>query len=469
MQTLSKLTQDNVLTLISFSDEHCLLARNAVTPELFDYPYNILVEKCISYIDKYKRPPKDHLADEIERELQGPDADRYRSAIQQIDYLSRQYDPKYIIEKLTEFIRGQRFEKALYDAAALHTQGKDVEAMEAMRGSLDANLTIFDPGIKVTDLHLLKRSLEDEDLLPSGITALDDLKIGPAKGQLLLFLGVRSSGKSWMCIQAAKMAMWHNLKVAHISLEIGQQLILQRYIQNILALTRWEAENIKVPVFERDENYNIINIEQLTIHPRNLDEPDIIEYIQAGLDKIGPRLERNIRIKSFPSGQLTLPMLRAYLDGLERTEGFKPDLLILDMPMNMNIPLKDFRLAMGRLAVSLRGLAVERNFALIAPHQISKEGARAKFITGLHVAEDWSLLGTADCAIVYNQKPAEHQRGLARLYVDRGRSMQSQLTVLIAQSLFTGQFCIDSALLPKNYTESLILNAEEEGINDSDE
>ncbi len=71
--------------------------------------------------------------------------------------------------------------------------------------------------------------------------------------------------------------------------------------------------------------------------------------------------------------------------------------------------------------------------------------------------------------VAYNQKPAEHQRGLARLYVDRGRSMQSQLTVLIAQSLFTGQFCIDSALLPKNYTESLILNAEEEGINDSDE
>ena len=452
MSMLTTYNQQNCLTLLTYDDNNFLLARNTLVPELFDYPYNRIVEKCINYIDTYKRPPKDHVADEIERELQGPDAERYREAIQSINHLKENLDTKYVIEKLTEFIRGQRFEKALYDAAALHAQGKDIEAMEAMRSSLDANLTIFDPGIKITDLHLLKQSLEESDIIYTGIQALDAMQVGPAKGEMFMFLGERSRGKSWFAIQAAKMAMWHNLKVVHISLEISEKLVLQRYIQNILSLTKWQAETIETPFFHRDSNGEVTSVDRFTINTRSLADPETFEYIQAGLARIGPRVENNIRIKAFPTGQLTLPRLRAYLDGLERTQNYKPDMVVLDMPMNMDIPLKDFRLAMGRLIVNLRGLAVERNFALFAPHQLSKEGAKATFATGLNVAEDWSAMGTVDTAAVLNQKSTEFDRGLARIYIDRGRSMQSQFTVLILQALKIGQFCLDSVLLPKTYS-----------------
>jgi replicative DNA helicase len=468
-QTLSKFSQDNILTILSYDDDNCQLVRNAITPELFDYPYNKIVEKCISYIDKYKRPPKDHIADELEKELQKEDAERYREAIQSINYLKENLDARYVIEKLTEFIRNQRFNNALYDAVALNQQGKTLEAMELISNANDINLSIFDPGIKVTDLDLLVRSLDEDDFLPSGIRALDELKIGLAKRQLLVFLASKSKGKSFFCVQAGKMAMWMNKKVVHISLEIDKEIVLQRYVQNILAITRWQAEMIKSPLFVRDSNNSIIRVDQAILHPRNLDEPEIIEYIRAGFAKIGPRLENNIRIKDFPSGQLTMSELRAYLDGLERTENYKPDLLILDMPMNMSIPVKDYRIAIGRLIINIRGLAKERNMAIMAPHQVNRDGDKAKFITGQHVSEDWSIMGTADTGIIFNQKPTEFKYGLSRLWVDRGRSQQSQLTILNAMNLKIAQPSLDSALLPESYSVEEALSSAGQDIQDEGE
>ena len=127
------------------------------------------------------------------------------------------------------------------------------------------------------------------------------------------------------------------------------------------------------------------------------------------------------------------------------------------MPRNMRLDMSDFRLSMDQLFIDLRGLASERNAAMITPHQVNRKGVGAKFITGEHISEDWGILGTADTGFIYNQKPMEAKSKIARIYVDRGKSVRSQFTVLVAQNYDVGQFTIDSAKLPDDYDPAEVM------------
>src|SRR5580698_4851731 len=167
--------QQNVVSLLCFDEKHFSLARHAITKELFDTPYREIVVKAINYIDSYSKPPKDHIADEIEPLLSGSDGEKYRQALLEIYSLKENLNSDYVIARLTEFIRNKQFEEALYTAADLQNKGRLNEAQEVMDKARKANLTLFDPGIKITDLHLLARSLEEDDIFPTGIKALDDM------------------------------------------------------------------------------------------------------------------------------------------------------------------------------------------------------------------------------------------------------------------------------------------------------
>jgi replicative DNA helicase len=467
-QHLTKFSQENILCLLTFDTTNCQLVRNAITIDLFDGIYKVIVHKLMDYIDRYHVAPQEHIADELEEYLLGANGEKYRDVITAIYTMREHFNATYVTEKLTAFLRSRNFEIALYDAAALHQQGKIEEAQQVMRVADSVNLTLFDPGIKVTDLHLLSSALDNNDIFPTGIRALDDIGVGPGRKQILVYLALKSTGKTWFCIQASKVAMLLGYKVAHISLEISKEQVLQRYVQCLLGLTKWRYDTLRAPILALDDQ-GVPRIDLKTIQARSLEEDDILEHISEQYKKYGPRYYdhsehifkfvdmldinsrlQNIRIKDFPSGLLTMGGLRTYLDGLDRTENFTPDILIVDMPRNMKLNIDEFRLSMDQLYIDLRGLAVERNMAVIAPHQINRKGAGAKFITGEHISEDWGILGTADTGIIYNQKPMEQKAKIARLFVDRGKSVRSQFTVLITQNYDVGQYVTDSIKLPDN-------------------
>lgn len=475
---LPKYNQENILTLLCFSDTNCLLVRNAVTKELFDHPYREIVEKAIDYIDRYKVPPKDHIADELESLLTGEEGDQYREILKSIYKLNENLNVQYVTDKLLAFIRDRQFETALYDAADLQLKGKLDEAEEVIRKSLNYNLSLFNPGIRLTDLNILAKSLEEGDVFPTGVHALDNAKVGPARKQIYTFMGKKSCGKSWHTVQIGRTNLMLNHKIVHITLEISKEITLQRYVQSFLSATRWQMGMVKSPLIVRDNLGKVIRVEQKLVLDRpSLEDSDIIDKIQEKWAQFGPRIEENLIIKEFPTGQLTMRNLYAYLDNLERSENFTPDILMVDQPSNMKITRAnkdDFRIALGGLFIDLRGLAVERNFAVVANHHINRVGAMAKVTTGEHISEDISILNTSDTGIVYNQRPAEHRYKIARLWVDRGRSQKSGFMILIAQNYDLGQFCLDSDVQPRCYdpdagTSEELFDGKEDSISLVDE
>ena len=460
---LTKFNQENVCSLLCFDDKYYQLIRSSVDIKMFEFPYDKIVEKAISYIDKYKEPPKDNIADEVEGLIGKEDGQKFQDALVNIYSINErikehQFNSKFVVDKLLEFIKTSTWTEAFYKAAQLHQQGHTDEAQVILDKAKKTSLTIFDPGLKVTDYDNLFQSLEEDVSYPTGIQALDDLGIGPAPGQLFLLVAPREQGKSWFGIQLGARSALNQLKVAHISLEINRNIVQQRYVQHLAAITRWQYKNvITSPLFQRDGNGFISGYKKESLSPQPISLLDVNARgaIEEKLKRLKPILDENLRIHAFNSAQLTIPMLSAYLEGLEQTENFIPNHVVLDQPINMSMDRTQLRFSLEALYIGLRGLAGERNIAISVFHHMNREGTKSTHGgSGTDISEAWNIMGIVDTALIMQRKESERKAGLARLHVDRARSQRSGMTILITQNYDIGQFCLDSELLPDGYDPS---------------
>src|SRR6185436_14202132 len=128
--------------------------------------------------------------------------------------------------------------------------------------------------------------------------------------------------------------------------------------------------------------------------------------------------------------------LEAYLDNLEATEKFVPDLLIVDYPDLMDLQAGksgQYRHGLAEVYKNLRGVSVSRNMALAVPTQINRAGSGAKYVGRKNVSEAYSKIADADVVISYSQTELEHKLHLARLAVIAGRNDADNITVVVSQ------------------------------------
>ena len=252
---------------------------------------------------------------------------------------------------------------------------------------------------------------------------------------------------SWWLIEIGKQAMLARKSVLHITLEMSEQRVAQRYIQSLYALTSDKSQTIRVPIFKRDETGHCHDIDFDTIVPEVLNADSRLQ-ISRKLRKLSKKAP--LKIKEFPTGSLTLAQLNAYLDYLRRVEDFTPDMLIIDYPNLMNVPADRMRIELGRIFQGLRGIAVTRNMAVCTVTQGNRISSTSKSVNTSMVAEDYSIIGTADMILTYSQTAEERGVNLARVTVAAARNMRDQFTALISQSYASGQFCLDSVYMQKN-------------------
>jgi len=177
-----------------------------------------------------------------------------------------------------------------------------------------------------------------------------------------------------------------------------------------------------------------------------------------------------MHIKGFPMRSLTIERLEAYIESLELHDNFIPDVVILDYPDEMKIPIKDYRLGVSNIVSEFRGLCQKRFFCGIAPTQTSKKGWEATTIKGSMVAEDASKFRTADMVVIQSKSKFEKDLGLARLWVEKHRDDEDGYTVVITQDIRTGQYVLDSFRMPpkSNYMDLIKPDPEEREEEDDD-
>lgn len=414
--------------------------------------YREIAKQAISYIERYKKPPGIHIRDLLEDKLRKGDEGKFmRSVINEMEKQHDKINAEYVLTQLDEYIELRSYEKII-EAAADAAQAGNVRAV---REALSYQPTMKDgsPGIWLHDIDRMLAFLDirEEDFFSSGVDALDDLGVRPARKTMFMLIAPPKRGKSWHCIECGKRGLQHRHKVLHISLENSEELTAQRYIQSLFAMSRENARALRVASFKRDDMGFAAQIDFKQIDPSVLGVEARAE-IAAKLK----RLRRaRLLIKQFATGTLTIRQLNGYLDRLEREFNFVPDLLILDYPDLMSIDAQMIRVDTGRAVRDLRGIAVTRNMAVVAPTQGNRGSADAKVVSATMVAEDWSKVATADTVCTYSQTSLEKELGLARIMVAAARDAPDGIIVMISQSYKTGQFCLDSARMTASLTSEV--------------
>jgi replicative DNA helicase len=451
-----KFSQENVLTILVFDKDNCKFVSEIIDVSLFDAPfYRTIAKIAIQFIRDYGRPIESHIADELEAELTGPDSSTYREILNSLfTYKDSNYNAEYILNKLTEFVTDKKFITNIVTAHNLYVKGDRDKAIDVAKEAITFNYNLFDGGLTLDDIGSLIRS--NDSRFPTGIEIFDRYGIGPARKQLYIFIAPTGMGKSWNLIHLSKIAIYAGYKVAYVTLELNQNSTYERFIQSIFSITtRRTGDIIRSAAFARNGIGDLIGINQIAVGDRPcIEDENIIQIVQSKLPILRGRTQ-NLRIKEYPTNGLSFNELVGYLDALERTQNFVPDILCVDYADLLKVDAENLRTELGQLYKSLRGLAVERNIAVATASQVNREGTKSGITRSTGIAEDWSKVATADCVIGYNQSEIEKTCHLARLYVNKSRSTRDNLTVLISQNYELGQFCLDSIYLPNNYNIDL--------------
>lgn len=453
---LGSALQENIVSLLSYDDKFSSIIRHSVAINLYGGPFRVIALRCYDYIDKFGKAPKDHIADLLSDKLTGdtPETQLYSDIIVSIKNAYEGINTEYVIKTLELFIRRQSLRSISVDltkALQKDTEESLEEADRLIKRATNQGLQLFDPGTRLGDKAKALSFLDIvNESFPTGIEELDKRGFGPTRKELWLGVANTKGGKTWMLIQLAKMALMHRLKVAHITLEMSEARASQRYFQALFGVSK-RREAHRTTKFKRDELGRVIGFDDVTISPKlTLDDQDIKAKLEKVVDKWAIRQLNNIYIKQFPTGTLTVHQLEAYLDNLEATQQFVPDLLIIDYPDLMKLDKAEYRLSLDEIYKEIRGLLIKRNIAGAVVSQSHRSAARAKTVKGDNVAESYAKIAHADCIVTLTSTEAEKKLGLARLFVI-GRNDQDGISILISQQYGIGSFVVDSALMPTDY------------------
>lgn len=453
---------ENVLVILAYDNERASTIRGLIDPSLFGGLHRQIAVRIYDYIDRYKKPPGDHLPDLFPDKLESQNQREVELFVELFDAIKEakeHVNPEYVMATLGVYIKRQSLRSISADLVK-HLQRDteaDIEKAELLlAGANRQALTVFDAGTRLSDpKRALKFLDESVKAFPTGIKELDVRGFGPTRKELWMAIAEAKAGKTWLLTHLAKMAVLNRMRVVHVSLEMSEERCTQRYFQALFSIAKRD-DLLNTTRITLDDLGRISGFDVQQRKPKlTLSDPNIRVKLQRKIEKFGTRFLDNIFIKEFPTGSLTMGQLTAYLDHLETSERFTPDLLIVDYPDLMKLDVENFRHSISQLVKELRGLGVSRNMAVAAVSQANREGAKAKQLDATHVAEDWSKVANADTIITYKQTEAERRLGLARLFVAGGRNDQDRITIVISQQYATGGFVIDSALMRGTYWESI--------------
>lgn len=461
-ETLSIPISESVLTLIAMNNEYGKIAAGLLRPEHFDEDYRNIARRIIGFHKKNgKAPGKEHLTDLFDDILSKSKPKRKKQYLFILDGIIHQapgLNAQYVLSRISNFTRLQALKQAWHESAD-HIERAEEDSVAEVENiwhkTLKSRDTGVQPGIFLGDVSRAFGFLEHmDDHYLSGIPAFDRVGLAPTPGEMLLMIAPKGVGKSWWAIQNGKQCLLQGARVLHVTLEMPETQVLQRYYQTFFAIPK-RKEEYSITKFKLDDLSRLIGFRQNSINPRvSLWDQDIRKYLKSKVESWGLKFNR-LLVAGFASGSLSVPKLESFIDNIELVHKFIPNVLILDYPDLMHMPGDDLRVATSRTYIDLRGLLQRRNMAGVFPTQGNRKSWDSATVKGSMIAEDATKLMTADKAVIYSQTALEKERGLARLHAEKNRDDEDGFTVIISQNYKTGQFVLDSTRMQKSYFELL--------------
>lgn len=465
-ENISENLQQNLLTLLVFDSFSASIISSTLDINLLDNIfYKNIAKKAIAYYNEFKESCSEHVSDLLEKELNDEKVkDVYGKIILNLYDNKENVNSKYILSQLNTFINEQSLKVSVIEAASAIKSGNSEEAREILRKASTVQMGVFDPGIDLTNTS---RSLDflnkDMQAFPMGIKPLDDLNIGPVRGELLTIIAPPNAGKTSFMTHIGCTNGRIGNKVLHISLEMSEEKMCRKYYQTLFSVSTTKDESRITKIVSDSYGYfDGVNFEHLKRPLIRNETEGVREYLSKKMNPFKNRLK--VKIKRFPTGALTIIGLESYLDSLEKFYNYVPDILLVDYADLLKVNANNLRIDLGNIYKDLRRIIVERNIAGVTATQANRSALEAKIIGMEHIAEDLSKAAISDTLIALCQTKQERKLSLMRLFVAKARDEERDQQILISQCLRFGQFCMSSALMREDaYWNILDKEAKEMG------
>lgn len=434
--------QENILHILIMDDVNYKLILHIAKDNYFESSFHRnIFKKTIHFLLRYKKTPKNHIYELLETEIK--DNEVYLEILDNI--INVEVNTKFVLDEFTTFVRQQQLKLGIISAAEEIEKGNLLEAEKHITDLRKKDIDIFDKGSYLDTSFFEQEAIE---IIPTGIQPMDNIGCCPTKKEMIALGALPGYGKSHFLTHLGKVGVFTKHKVLHITLEMSEELQKQRYIQSMFGVTKRESKGL-INIFNKDENGYLIDYKQEEIdYKLSLLDENSRQIIDKKLRRFPTK---NLLIKAFPSGHLTIPILENYLDTLIDYKNFHPDMIMIDYPKKMNINPRFLREELGSIYIKLKGLADKYNVAMVVVAQFNREGKKDKvtWLDESYLQEDFSLINEVAWFITYNQTPYEYDNKLARLFISKGRNDIKGTKILLSQDYNCCQFALDAIKFKK--------------------
>lgn len=215
-------------------------------------------------------------------------------------------------------------------------------------------------------------------VIPTGLANLDRVIGGGVHVKTLTTLMAQANlGKTLMKCAIASNIVLQNKNVLYITMEMSEEMIAERIYQNILGFDK--------------ESLNVIARERLDIK----------------IQSIKQKLQNSLIIKEYPTKGANVNTIKNLLKELEIKKKFKPDVIFVDY-LGIMSPLyllkSDNTYTEGkRISEELRGLAVEKEVALVTSIQTNREAFDEVITSMKDMADSIGPAATSDIIMGVSQ------------------------------------------------------------------
>lgn len=399
--------QLKILTLLWRDEQSYSLYRETIKPKYFTK--SIHIDLCRIIFDYYGQygvsPTMEVLVEEVTQMCEKSKTKQkleedYMECIAQMAEVEL-YDIEYIKDKILSFGKRQALVDAILESADILEKESDTQYTKIEKLVKDALLV----GEGVNDLgddiyedveERFVSYLNDEDVIeriPTEMDALDNyLGGGLGRTEMGVVVAPPGKGKTTFLVSVGGAAVENGYNVLHISFENNQKQILRNYDMRLLR-----------------KNMDYIR--------------DNVDKSIAAMFNIKKYRKGRLKVKKWPTKSKDANSIRGLLDQLKVSEGFVPDVLIVDYGaiMKPTTNYQDKRNAIESNYEDLRAIADDYNLALWTAAQGNRAALSKKVVTMSDLAECFAIGNIADVMVCMCQTNKEKLKGDMRLFLAKIR------------------------------------------------
>lgn len=498
----NKVTVDDekrIITSMIVSDEFIKRVIPVARPEYFQIPYARTVFYWLKdYFDKYNKAPGRHIQDLYRINKPSMDEDQAKLVDAFLVVLDEQYDENFNVDfyydKAIQYLRQQAVIEASREMKSLAEFGNVDDAEDVivnfskvMKSAQNMKNPIEDESL---DGYLVSRSKDDLLEFPGGLGKL----FGHWRREwLVMGQGVYGSGKTWFLNMIRNLAIRQRIKVADFNLEMSDRQYLERFYKSITQ-TNEEGGNFLIPVFDCLRNQlgecdkpertcrSRIRRSAQDPKPKFSDAPSnyipctkcedksdyyletwfVMEERPEGDEDLIRRKIRSIRkghdcvrFKCYPRGVASVHDFNRDLDILDYTEGFVPDIIIVDY-LDIMAPSSKFNdneeSKLNCISTDLASLAKDRHAMVVTVSQVKssvvEKGRGRHGRMGDASGSARAKYAHPDFAFSLMQTDEEKEAGVVRVNVVKNREkyFNEMNEVILLQQLEIGMPIVDSKM-----------------------